>query len=35
MFRQRIADAAEYPLSQALEDELQKINIESFIDENM
>lgn len=33
MFRQRIAEAAEYPLTKALEDELMKIDIESFIEE--
>jgi hypothetical protein len=35
MFRQRIADAAEYPLSQAIEDELRKLNIEELVEETI
>lgn len=31
VFRQRIADAAEYPLCQAIEDELQKLNIQALV----
>jgi len=33
MFRQRIAEAAEYPVSQAIEDELKKLNIEELVEE--